>query len=166
MINVPIVAVNKGKGVIVVLELEFNKQGLGALFLDAKINMDNNARQAIKSAYSLLRQKKGDVLVRMRGKKQCCLCGGSLALPIYLGMYACTKGMEFKPRTFTSGGIGKKGEITQIGGLAEKVKAVLGKADLLLVPKEQALPIEGMKVKEVSNIKEAIRLALIKKRID
>jgi hypothetical protein len=28
------------------------------------------------------------------------------------------------------------------------------------------LPIEGMKVKEVSNIKEAIRLALIKKRID
>lgn len=164
MINVPILAVNKGKGVIVTLEIEFKKQGQGVLFLDAKINMDNNARQAIKTAYSLLREKKGDVLVRIKGAKQCCLCGGSLALPTYLGMYACIKGMEFKPRTFASGGIGKKGEITQIGGLAEKVRVVLGKADLLLVPKEQALPIEGMKVKEASNIKEAVRFALTKKK--
>lgn len=164
MINVPIVAVNKGKGIIVELEIEFKKQGQGTLFIDAKLNLDNAAKQAIKGAHSLLRLKKGDMFVRTRGKKQCCLCGGSLALPIYLGMYACTRGMEFKPRTFTTGGIGKKGEITQIGGLAEKVKVVLGKADLLLVPKEQALPIEGMKVKEVSDIKAAIRLALIKKK--
>jgi len=164
MIHVPVLGVHKDKGIIVELELEFITRGQGTLFLDAKLNLDNDAKQAIKGAHSLLRLKKGDMLVRMRGNKQCCLCGGSLALPIYLGMYACHKGMEFKPRTFATGGSGKKGTITQVGGLAEKIKVVLGKADLLLVPKKQGLPIEGMKVKEVSDLKEAIRLALVKKK--
>jgi predicted S18 family serine protease len=162
MIKVPVLAVNKGKGVIVEIEIEFKKQGKGTLFLDANLNTDTNAKRAMKTAYALLNQKKGDMLVRMSGEKASCLCGSSLALTIFLGMYACSKGMEFKPRTFASGGIGKKGEIIPVGGLAEKVKAILGKADLLLVPKEQGLPIEGMKVEEVSDLKEAISIALVK----
>lgn len=162
MIKVPVLAVNKGKGIIVEIEIEFKKQGQGTLFLDANLNTDTNAKRAIRTAYTLLNQKNGDMLVRMSGKKASCLCGSSLALAIFLGMYACSKGMEFKPRTFASGSIGKKGEIIPVGGLAEKVKAILGKADLLLVPKEQGLPIEGMKVVEVADLKEAISIALVK----
>jgi len=162
MIRVPILAVKKGKGIIVELELELKEQGTGALFLDAKLYADDDIRQALNTAFSLLRLKRQDVLVRVPGNKNCCLCGGSLALPLYLGMYACTRGLKFKPRTFATGCLDNKGKITPVGSLAEKMKIILGKADLLLVPKGQGLPLEGIKVKEVSSLKEAVSLAIVK----
>lgn len=162
MLRVPILAVQKGKGIIVELDLELKEQGTGALFLDARLYADDDIRQALNNAFSLLRLKRQDVLIRVPGNKNCCLCGGSLALPMYLGMYACTRGVKFKPRTFATGGLNPKGEITPVGSLAEKMKVILGKADLLLVPKGQGLPLEGIKVKEVSSLKEAVSFAIVK----
>jgi len=161
MIKIPVLAVDKGKGVLVDLELE-SKKGKGTLFLDIKLCPDQKTRQAMNTAFSLLKIKKKDILVRIRGDKHNCLCGGSLALPVYLGMYACIRGLKFRPKTFATGCIDKKGKITSVGGLAEKIRAILGKADVLLVPKGQGLPIEGIKVKEVLDLEEAIRIALIR----
>jgi len=100
--------------------------------------------------------------VCIKGDRHNCLCGGSLALPVYLGMYACIRELKLKPKTFATGYIDKKRRITKVGGLAEKIKAILGKAEVLLVPKGQGLPIEGIKVKEVSDLKEAVKLSLIR----
>lgn len=161
MIKVPVLGVNKGKGVLVNLELE-SREGRGTLFLDFKLCHDQETRQAINNAFSLLNIKKEDMLVRIKGDKHKCLCGGSLALAVYLGMYACMKGLKFKPKTFATGCIDKKGKITPVEGLPEKIRAILGKAEVFLVPKGQGLPIEGIKVKEVSDLKEAIKLTLIK----
>lgn len=161
MIKIPVLAVDKGKGVLVDLELE-SKKGKGTLFLDIKLCPDQKTRQAMNTAFSLLKIEKKDILVRIRGDKHNCLCGGSLALPVYLGMYACIRGLKFRPKTFATGCIDKKGKITSVGGLAEKIRVILGKADVLLVPKGQGLPIEGIKVKEVSDLKEAIKLSLIR----
>ena len=160
MIKIPVLAVDKDKGVLVDLELE-SKKGKGTLFLDIKLCPDQETRQAINIAFSLLKIKKKDILVCIRGDKHNCLCGGSLALPVYLGMYACIRGLKFRPKTFATGCIDKKGKITSVGGLAEKIRVILGKAEVLLVPKGQGLPIEGIKVKEVSDLKEAIKLSLI-----
>ena len=110
MVRVPILAVQKGKGIIVELDLEMKQQGTGALFLDAKLYADDDIRQALNTAFSLLRLKRQDVLIRITGSRKYCLCGGSLALPMYLGMYACTRGVKFKPRTFATGGLDQKGE--------------------------------------------------------
>ncbi len=162
MVRVPILAVQKGKGIIVELDLELKKPGTGALFLDARLYADDDIRQALNTTFSLLRLKRQDVLIRITGSRKYCLCGGSLALPMSLGMYACTRGVKFKPRTFATGGLSPKGEITPVGSLAEKMKVILGKADLLLVPKGQGLPLAGMKVKEVSSLKEAVKIALVK----
>lgn len=161
MIKIPVLAVDKGKGVLVDLELE-SKKGKGTLFLDIKLCPDQETRQAMNTAFSLLKIEKKDILVRIRGDKHNCLCGGSLALPVYLGMYACIRGLKFRPKTFATGCIDKKGKITSVGGLAEKIRVILGKADVLLVPKGQGLPIEGIKVKEVLDLEEAIRIALIR----
>jgi predicted S18 family serine protease len=161
MIKIPVLAVDKDKGVLVDLELE-SKKGKGTLFLDIKLCPDQETRQAMNTAFSLLKIEKKDILVRIRGDKHNCLCGGSLALPVYLGMYACIRGLKFRPKTFATGCIDKKGKITSVGGLAEKIRAILGKADVLLVPKGQGLPIEGIKVKEVLDLEEAIRIALIR----
>lgn len=98
----------------------------------------------------------------IKGDKHKCLCGGSLALPVYLGMYACIKGLKFRPNTFATGCIDKKGKLASVGGLAKKIRAIIGKAEMPLVPKGQGLPIEGISVKEVVDLKEAIKLALIK----
>jgi predicted S18 family serine protease len=160
MIKIPVLAVDKDKGVLVDLELE-SKKGKGTLFLDIKLCPDKETRQAMNTAFSLLKIKKKDILVRIIGDKHNCLCGGSLSLPVYLGMYACIRGLKFRPKTFATGCIDKKGKITSVGGLAEKIRAILGKADVLLVPKGQGLPIEGIKVKEVLDLEEAIRIALI-----
>jgi len=161
MIKIPVLAVDKDKGVLVDLELE-SKKGKGTLFLDIKLCPDKETRQAMNTAFSLLKIKKKDILVRISGDKHNCLCGGSLALPVYLGMYACIRGLKFRPKTFATGCIDKEGKITSVGGLAEKIRAILGKADVLLVPKGQGLPIEGIKVKEVLDLEEAIRIALIR----
>ncbi|MCX5835335.1 MAG: hypothetical protein NTV99_12680 [Deltaproteobacteria bacterium] len=162
MIRVPILAVKKGKGIIVELEVELKKQGKGTLFLDANLYGDNDIRQALDTAFSLLHLKRQDVLIRVPGNKDCCICGGSLALPLYLGMYACINGLKFKPRTFATGCLSKKGKITPVGSLAEKIKVILGKADLLLVPKGQGLPVERMKIKEISSLREAVNFAIVK----
>jgi hypothetical protein len=48
-----------------------------------------------------------------------------------------------------------------VGELAEKIRTVLGKAELLLVPNGQALPVQGIAIKEVADLQEAIEQALI-----
>lgn len=161
MIKIPVLAVDKGKGILVDLELE-SRKGRGTLFLDIKLCLDKDTREAINNVFSLLRIKKQDILVHIKGEEHNCLCGASLALPVYLGMYACIRGLKFKPKTFATGCIDKKEKIASVGGLAEKIKAILGKADVLLVPKGQGLPIKGINVKEVLNLKDAIKLTLIK----
>lgn len=159
MIEAPILAVQKGKGVLFFLEIEF-KEGEGTLFLDSKICTDQEARKAIDTAFSLLGAKKKDVLIRSLNFKCQCLCGSSLGLPVYLGMRACLSGQKIKPKVFVTGSIDKKGNVISAGCLAEKIKGVLGKADKLLVPKHQGLPIKGMDVVEVASIQEAAEIAL------
>ena len=161
IVRIPILAVSKGKGMIVYLEIEARKGG-GTLFLDNKLCSDEDTREAIYNAFSLLKIKGKDILVRIKGRRFDCLCGGSLGLSVYLGMYACLRGLQFKPKTFVTGGIDKKGKITPVEELAEKIIAILGKSEVLLVPKGQGLPIEGMKVKEISDLKDAVKIALIK----
>lgn len=161
MIKIPVLAIDKGKGEVVDLEIE-SRKGKGTLFLDIRLCPDQETRQAINTAFSLLKIKKEDILVRIKGDRHNCLCGSSLALPVYLGMYACIRGLKFKPKTFATGYIDKKGKVISVEGLAEKIKAILGKAKMLLVPKGQGLPIEGIKIKEVSTVKEAIKLSLIR----
>lgn len=161
MIKIPVLAVDKGQGLVVDLEIE-SRRGRGTLLLDVNLCPDKETREAIKNSFSLLPTKKHDILVRIKGNKHNCLCGGSLGLPVYLGMYACLRGAKLKPRTFATGYVDKKGRIVQVGGLAEKIMAILGQADVLLVPKGQGLPIKGINVKEILNLKDAIKVALIK----
>jgi len=159
MARVPILAVEKGKGVLFYLDLEL-REGNGTLYLDSKIRTDEQAKKAIDTAFSLLEIKKEDIFVHSQNNKSQCLCGSSLGLPVYLGMYALLSGLRFKSKIFATGSIDKKGNVISVGCLAEKIKAVLGKADKLLVPKNQGLPITGMDVVEVANIQEATEIAL------
>jgi predicted S18 family serine protease len=159
---VPVLAVSKGiHGVIVDLEIE-SRKGAGTLFLDIKLSSSQGARQVISTAFSLLNIKNIDMLIRVKGGKHKCLCGNSLALPVYLGMHACVHDLQLKPKTFATGGIDNKGIITPVGKVAEKIKAILGRADMLLVPKGQGLPVEGIKIIEVTDLQGAIKLALKK----
>ncbi len=161
IVKIPILAVEKGKGMIIYLEIEA-RRGSGTLFLDTKLCSDEDTREAINNAFSLLKIGGKDILVRINDRKFDCLCGGSPGLSVYLGMYACLRGLKFKPKTFATGGIDKKGKITAIEELPEKIKAILGKSEVLLVPKGQGLPIEGIKVKEISDLKDAVKIALIR----
>ena len=159
---VPVLAVSKGiHGVIVDLEIE-SRKGNGTLLLDIKLCSSQGARQVISTAFSLLNIKNTDILIRVKGGKHKCLCGNSLALPVYLGMHACMHGLQFKPKTFATGGIDNKGIITPVGRVAEKIKAILGSADMLLVPKGQGLPVEGIQIIEVTDLQNAIKFALKK----
>ncbi len=55
MVRVPILAVQKGKGIIVELDLEMKQPGTGVLFLDTRLYADDDIRQALNAAFSLLR---------------------------------------------------------------------------------------------------------------
>lgn len=154
-------AVRNGKGVIFYLKLE-SRDGTGILYLARKIRIDQQARKAINTAFSLLEIDKEDILINLNQRKHNLICGASLGLPIYLGMYALLANLKFKPKVFATGRIDKKGNIASVGCLAEKIKAVLGEADKLLVPKGQGLPIKGMEVVEIATLKEAIKIALVK----
>lgn len=148
MTKIGVLAVVEGvKGLALELEIEAKKEGKGDLFLDFKIGLDEGSRQGLKAALSLLDLGTTDVLLRLAGTEDFCLCGGSLALPVYVGMYACTRGLKVKPGTYFTGGINEKGEILPVSGLAEKIRAILGKAELLLVPKGQGLPVQGIIIK-------------------
>ncbi len=161
MIRVPILAVlTGGQGTILELEIEAREEGKGQLFFESRLTLDDTARTALKTAFGLLEKEKADILVRIAGEKEFCLCGGSFALPVYLGMYACTQGMELKAGVYATGCINEKGEITAVRDLEEKRKAALGKAERILVPRDQALPANGIEMKEVSDIHEAIEYAL------
>jgi predicted ATP-dependent serine protease len=162
MIKVPILAVLDGcKGLLLELEVDGKKEGNGDLFLDSKLTLDDASRKALKAAFCMLHPEKTDLFVRVAGEKDFCLCGGSFALPIYLGMYACLRGLAWKLGTYCTGCINEKGEVTSVGELAEKIRTVLGKAELLLVPNGQALPVQGIAIKEVADLQEAIEQALI-----
>ena len=162
MIRIPILTVLDGcKGQLLELEVDGKKEGHGDLFLYARLTLDNASRNALKLAFCLLQPKQIDLFVRIVGEKDFCLCGGSLALPIYLGMYACLRDLVWKPGTYCTGGINEKGEVTLVGKLAEKIRTVLGTAKLLLVPKGQALPVQGITIMEVADLQQAIEQALI-----
>jgi len=75
-------------------------------------------------------------------------------------MRACLSGKKITPKVFATGSIDKKGNVISVGCLAEKIKTVLEEADKLLVPKNQGLPITGMEVVEVADIREAAEIAL------
>lgn len=156
MVRVSILGVTEGKGEIIELELE-GKDGEGRLYLDANICLNPPAHGAMRTAFCLL-QPKRDVLVRYGGRECRGLCGASLGLPLYLGMYALLNGLEVNPAFFATGGLSKDGKVTPAGALAEKIKAILGRAQRLLVPSGQGLPIEGLEMVEASDIKEAARL--------
>ena len=87
------------------------------------INSDEDTREAINNAFSLSKIRGKDILVRIEGRRFDCLCGGSLGLPVYLGMYACLQGLKFKPKAFATGGIDKKGKVTPIEDLTENIKS-------------------------------------------
>ncbi|HOU77443.1 MAG TPA: hypothetical protein PLM69_04885 [Syntrophales bacterium] len=162
MIIVPVLAVlTGGEGTILELEIEMCREGKGHLFFDSRLFLDEVARTALKTAFSLIDVGKTDILVRLVGEKDFCLCSGSFALPVYLGMYAGVRGLEFKPGTYATGCINDKGEITAVGDLAEKIRAVLGRAKRLLVPKEQALPVADIEMVEVADLQDAVEYALI-----
>lgn len=160
MIKIDALAVGKGKGLTVGLEVE-SREGSGTLFLDARLCEDKETLEVINNAFNLLRVKKLDIIVRKCEEDKDCLCGGSLGLPVYLGMFACARGLKLKPNIFATGFVDRRGNITQVDGLAEKIRAILGKADTLLVPKGQGLPVSGLNVREVSNVKSAVKLAVI-----
>jgi hypothetical protein len=162
MIKIPVLAVLEGvKGTILELEIEAKKEGKGTLYLDLRLTLDQTSRQALKNVFSLLHAGTTDILIRFGGEKDFCLCGGSFALPMYLGMYACVRGLKVKPGTFATGCVNENGEITSVVELAEKIRVVLGKAEMLLVPKNQGLPVQGIMIKEVSNLQDAVDHALM-----
>lgn len=162
MIIIPVLAVlTGGQGTILELEIDAIKEGKGQLFFESRLFLDEVARTALKTAFSLLDVGKTDILVRLVGEKDFCLCSGSFALPVYLGMYACIRGLELKPGAYATGCINDKGEITPVGDLAEKIRVVLGKAERLLVPENQALPVKGIEIVEVANLQDAVEYALI-----
>lgn len=73
-------------------------------------------------------------------------------------MYALLNDLKVNPAFFATGGLSNDGKITPAGALAEKIKVILGRAQRLLLPSGQGLPIEGLEVVEASNIEEAVRL--------
>jgi len=58
---------------------------------------------------------------------------------------------------FATGTVDQNGKVLPVGGLAEKVRAVLEQAHRFIVPVGQGLPLAGIKVVEVSTVEEAVR---------
>jgi len=73
--------------------------------------------------------------------------------------------MIWRPGTYATGCINEQSEVTAVGELIEKIRTVLGKAELLIVPSSQGIPVEGLTVKEAGNLQEAVALALIERKI-
>lgn len=164
MIRMPILTVNEGKGQLCEVDIEA-REGEGRLYLDTAFYPDAHAMQAIRTALSLLGPKR-DLFLRYDGQEQQCFCGHSLGLPLYLGMYAALNGFAIDPGYFATGALDEKGKILAVGGLAEKIRPILGKGKRLLLPSGQGLPIQGLQIVEVSDIEEAARAFFDKEEID
>lgn len=156
MTKVPILSFNGKKGEIFKLILE-KKSGNGRLYLDSNLCLNADAYKAMRTAFALVHPQT-DVLIRNTNKKCKRICGGSLGLPIYLGMYALTHGVKMNSRAFATGILDLKGKVGRIASLAEKIQAVLGKGDAILVPRGQGIPVKGIRVLEVNTAKEAVRV--------
>lgn len=156
MVRIPILMVNEGRGIVGELELEA-RPGDGRLYVDGGLFCDEQAHAALRTAFSLLRADR-DVLIRrnVRGEDVHCLCGASLGLAVYLGMYALLNGCEIAPNVFVTGGLDGEGKVTAVGGLAEKMRTVVDRAKRLIVPAGQGLPLAGIEVVEVSTVEEAV----------
>ncbi len=156
MILVQIPSFNGKKGQVFKLILE-KKSGNGRLYLDSNLCLDAEAYKAMRTAFTLLRPR-ADILIRNTNKKCKRICGGSLGLPIYLGMYALTHHLKMNSSVFATGSLDAKGKVGRIGSLAEKIQAVLGKGEAILVPRGQGIPVRGIRVLEVRTIKEAVKI--------
>lgn len=139
MVAMPILAVQKGKGV-----LFYSREGTGTLFLDSKIRTDREAIKVIDTAYSLPGAKNKDVLIRSQNSRAGVFVAQAWGFPF---IWEC---LPFR---------GKKSNQWFLP-LAALIKAVLGKVDKLLVPGNQGLPIMGMDVMGVADVQEAAQGAL------
>jgi hypothetical protein len=156
MIKVPILSFNGKKGEIFKLILE-KKSGNGRLYLDSNLCLNAEAYKAMRTAFALVHPKT-DILIRNTNKKCKPICGGSLGLPLYLGMYTLIHGLKMNPKAFATGSLDVKGKVGKIGSLAEKIKAILGKGEVILVPRGQGIPVKGIRVLEVRTAKEAAKI--------
>ena len=156
MIEVPILAFKGNKGEIFKVILE-KKSGSGRLYLDSNLCFNADAYREVRTAFALIHPKM-DILIRYNGRKCKPICGGSLGLPIYLGMYALTHGLKMNSKAFSTGLLDVKGRVGRIGYLAEKIKAALGKGESILVPRGQGIPVKGIRVLEVRTAKEAAKI--------
>jgi hypothetical protein len=156
MMVIPVLAHNGKKGEIFKLIPE-KKSGNGRLYLDSNLCLNADAYKAMRTAFALVRPKT-DILIKNINKKCKPICGGSLGLPIYLGMYALTNGLKINSKAFVTGSLDAKGKIGRIGSLAEKIKSALGKGEVILVPRGQGIPVKGIRVLEVNTAKEAVKV--------
>jgi len=156
MTKVPILSFNGKKGEIFKLILE-KKSGNGRLYLDSNLCLNADAYKSVRTAFALVRPKT-NILIRNTNRKCKPICGGSLGLPIYLGMYALTHDLKMNSKAFATGFLDIKGKVERIGSLAEKIKAALGKGELILVPRDQGIPVKGIRVLEVGTAKEAVKI--------
>ena len=57
---------------------------------------------------------------------------------------------------YITGTVDQDGKVLPVGGLAEKMLAVVDRAKRLIVPAGQGLPLAGIEVVEVSTVEEAV----------
>ncbi len=160
MVRLPVLMVNEGRGEMRWLEIE-SRPGDGRLYLDAHLFFDDRAHGELRLAFSLL-QAERDLLIRdaepPAGAATHCLCGPSLGLALYLGMVAALHDRPVPEGVFATGVVDQDGKVLPVGGLAEKMRAVLDRAKCLIVPAGQGLPLAGIEVVEVSTVEEAVRV--------
>ena len=159
MVHLPVLTVNEGKGEVYWLEIE-SRPGDGRLYLDSALFFDNPAHGELRLVFGLL-QAERDLLIRNAeppaGAATHCLCGPSLGLVLYLGMVAALHDRPVPEGVFVTGTVDQNGKVLPVGGLAEKMRAVLEQAHRFIVPAGQGLPLAGIEVVEVSTVEEAVR---------